>query len=158
MTDSLLHMGDWSVHNMDEYALQGMEGEERGRNGEGWGRMEKEGGMERLGMCSLGLWCSLPHVVVVVGGGCECLLMVVGIGSYWQDWWHGSVGLFSMMVVVCGSSGHFSLWMVVVCHCRWSLWVSLRSLCGWSWSVIMCVDGGGEKSSHNQTLLVIDHK
>ena len=34
----------------------------------------------------------------------------------------------------------------------------LRSLCGRLWLVVVCVDGGGEKSSDNQTLLVIDHK
>ena len=60
-----------------------------------------------------------------------------------------------VVVAVCD---RFCSWAVIVCHCRWSLWVSLCSLCGRLSSVIVCVDGGGEKSSHNQTLLVIDHK
>ena len=46
-----------------------------------------------------------------------------------------------------------SLFVVVIVggHCD--------SLCGWSLSVIVCVDGGGkEKRSHKQTLFVIHHK
>ena len=61
-------------------------------------------------------------------------------------------------MVVVAICGHFCLWVVIVCCCQWSLWALLHLLCGQSWSVVMCVDGGGEKSSHNQTLLVIDHK
>ena len=63
-----------------------------------------------------------------------------------------------VVVVVVAVCGHFCSCAVVVCRCRWLLWALLHSLCGRSWSVVMCVDGGGEKSSDNQTLLVIDHK
>ena len=76
----------------------------------------------------------------------------------WQCWvvFDDGGGLWSLWpfvaIFVCG------LWAVMGCHCQWSLWALLHSLCWWSWSVIMCVNGGGEKSSHNQTLLVIDDK
>ena len=92
----------------------------------------------------------------MVGGGCE----VADGGGRWQLL--ATVVTWRRWVVFddgdgCGGCGRLWLWAVVVCRCPWSLWL-LRSLCGWSSSVVVCVDGGGEKSSHNQTLFVMDHK
>ena len=91
--------------------------------------------------------------VVADGGGWWQLLATVVTWQCWVVFDNGG-GLQSLwpFVAVC------VLWAVVVCCCRWLLWVSLHSLCRQSLSVIVCVDGGGEKSSHNQTLLVIHHK
>ena len=98
-------------------------------------------------------------VVVILGAGfgCRWLLAFAAI-CFWAVLGHHSVWV---LVIGCGCClsvavcSHWCSWAVVVCNCKWPLWVVIAihhvGSCCWSLHVLLLVVRSRKATSHCQT-------